>query len=159
MKKFNAWGNTWDNGKKRWLNPSNVTLLGDGTITYWDDDNDPDEEAEIEIVFFTGLYDKDKKEIYEGDFISVRSDEPAPGGGYYCGTSGYYGREIVTIAEDGQALLDSCGSLRSSLNLFSQLASGYKIIGNVFDNPDMMEVREDNKRWNGRKWIDTKEAQ
>ncbi len=89
----------------------------------------------------TGLIDKNSKEVYEGDILSRLGDKPAPGGGWYGGTSGYHERSIVTIRKDGAAMLRDIKILSEELNFFGsrEPASGYKIIGNIYSNPELVK--------------------
>ena len=76
---------------------------------------------------FTGLHDDDGREIYEGDIIKVRTQNP-----YWRFRRNY----VVEWGTDGW-LLDG-DSLYSWFSLHT-----LEVIGNVHDNPDLLEVAHD----------------
>lgn len=76
---------------------------------------------------FTGLHDDDGREIYEGDIIKVRTQNP-----YWRFRRNY----VVEWGTDGW-LLDG-DSLYSWFSLHT-----LEVIGNVHDNPDLLEVEHD----------------
>jgi uncharacterized phage protein (TIGR01671 family) len=79
------------------------------------------------IMQFTGLHDKNGKEIYEGDLLrlleTVPSDDPAYP--YYCDTMEvcYCEPHCRFGLTDGGAILD--------------IPSNVEVIGNIYENPDL----------------------
>ena len=77
---------------------------------------------------FTGLYDKDGKEIYEGDIII--SEELK----HTCHYVRYMESEAMFVAMIiGSPLDEYCGIRQSWIHKFSK-----KIIGNIHDNPELL---------------------
>lgn len=77
---------------------------------------------------FTGLYDKDGKEIYEGDIII--SEELK----HTCHYVRYMESEAMFVAMIiGSPLDEYCGIRQSWIDKFSK-----KIIGNIHDNPELL---------------------
>lgn len=77
---------------------------------------------------FTGLYDKDGKEIYEGDIII--SEELK----HTCHYVRYMESEAMFVAMIiGSPLDEYCGIRQSWIDRFSK-----KIIGNIHDNPELL---------------------
>ena len=72
---------------------------------------------------YTGCKDVDGKEIYEGDIIK-RTLTPKICGQVIFGSSGW------TV---------ECGSNEYEINYFGSV----KVIGNVFDNPELLEAKND----------------
>lgn len=83
---------------------------------------------------FTGLYDKDGKEIYEGDIILEKLKGKRKDG---------YPYEIVF--EDFQWFGKNKYGGRTSLSLLNDFHE-IKVIGNVHDNPELLKGNSQEKR-------------
>lgn len=81
---------------------------------------------------YTGLKDKNKKEIYEGDIVELTWADKKTSIQYivkYVEDCAYYMLECVTDEYELDAL---CG--------YSQ--EQFEVIGNIYDNPEMLEGEE-----------------
>ena len=112
--KFRVW-NGWLN---KFENDFETRRQGN-KLTFWVDDNENDECVQLgDIQQFTGLKDKNGKEIYEGDIIEQI----------------FYGDEIskiMLVVEDIRNLESiRCGSSKEN-----------KIIGNIYENPEFVETK------------------
>ena len=85
---------------------------------------------------FTGLKDSTGKEIYEGDVLFVKAENP-----YW---SKFDSKHVVTWCNDGW-ILNDYGT--DDPGLFHILMNNNcEIIGNVHDNPELLEVGRQNER-------------
>lgn len=124
--KFRAWHNVdW----VMYYNHS-VCLTIDGVVTYldksgiWQEDED---KSIITLMQFTGLKDKNGKEIYEGDIISYdqhyTTDKlinlKVEWDNNNCFYRGYYGKDTG-----------------HSLNNFA--SKHYEVIGNIYETPELI---------------------
>lgn len=87
-----------------------------------------------EVMQYTGLHDKNGKEIYEGDIVSIPIYKPMPVGKV---TDSLY----KVVWNDDEARFDYIGEK----NLFGTPCCSSvnqnitEIIGNVFENPELLE--------------------
>lgn len=80
---------------------------------------------------FTGLKDKNGKEIYEGDIVNIFNHNQAEEVMYEpCGTAFGFFKHDSASREDGtfEVLSDYTG------------CDGYEIIGNIFENNELLEA-------------------
>lgn len=106
---------------------------------------------------FTGLHDKDGKEIYEGDiiclchfFVQYRPYEPKPIRGAYdvevdkdeLNTTVSYKRNYVVEFRPNRGWIVRNGSVHNSLRSYAGVAYG-KVIGNIIDNPNLLTNGKD----------------
>ena len=109
----------WDNGK--------FDYIGDAITFYRGAE-------EVELMQSTGLKDKNGKEIFEGDIITngtaivdVKSHQ----------TLGFY-----TVVNGEERFFGSNTSIKDFENDVEEFSSVTEIIGNVYENPELLEVTE-----------------
>lgn len=78
---------------------------------------------DILLMQYTGLKDKNGKEIYEGDIVRLPEDEDYK---YY---SIIYSKNRL-----GFTLSNGCGF---------GLSYGIEVVGNIYENPELLEVKND----------------
>ena len=83
---------------------------------------------------FTGLYDKDGKEIYEGDIVKAPYLDPIFGD-----VVNNMFVNIVVGYNKGSFVLEYDGNLRVYI---SDLYDNIEIIGNIYDNPELLTENE-----------------
>lgn len=124
----------WDSWRKRmsvvdriYIDTKGVRLY-DNFGEYWRDFSD------VILMQSTGLKDKNGKEIFEGDIIKNGQD-------VMCmkkhNTLGFY------IEEKGKVeFIADCADLEEFEEDAKEVANNIEIIGNVYENPELLEVTE-----------------
>ena len=112
----------YDTFKQEWLDSREIAILLDGTLVapmlnpnVWMVRNASD----IELMQFTGLKDKNGKEIYAGDILK----HP------------YKGIHAITW-EDSEASFIVDGTYPN------RMASGGEVVGNIYANPELIDAKE-----------------
>ena len=79
---------------------------------------------DVELMQYTGLKDKNNKEIYEGDILFESFGE----------------RYYKVVFENGGFRAEFKGDFEEhSLDLIDVVAQGCEIVGNIYENPELME--------------------
>ena len=105
----------WDKINKRML-----AYVSPGTVTYFDDDKNA-EAIDCDVMQFTGLLDKNGKDIYEGDIVETEV--------------GRYNKDIGTVEfEDGCFVAD--GWFVEDNKTY---ANWSEVIGNIYENKDLLD--------------------
>ena len=126
----------WD-GKKMWTfdykNCPKLVFCHSGWFSYDHDMNyvgsretKTNGESDI-LIQYTGLKDKNGKEIYEGDIIKVFAN----------GTQENYHDAIQVIYSDRWAEFKCVAA--QSLSHYIQLYYEFEVIGNIHENPELLE--------------------
>lgn len=128
----------WDNLRGCYANPMN-TLLNQGALYYrhWGEEEEcevisPYDHDDIIIEQYTGLKDKNGKEIYEGDIITETIDDGS--------------NKIIQMYEVYWDIDTLCWSIKGvkgfDYNLHDDLwqtNSSREVIGNIHENPELLE--------------------
>lgn len=101
--------------------PSSVNVIVDGKNETWDIKND-----DVELLQFTGLKDVNGNEIYEGDIIKSSYKYAQP-------------KVSQIIIENGNSYILGEDLATGNEMLVSDHISEIKVIGNVHENPELLE--------------------
>ena len=120
----------WDTFKQIWSNYK----INDGTVYFMDKNTGVwygsynKRYKDFNLMQYTGLKDKNGKEIYEGDILSDGNDE----------------KPYKIIFENGSYRAEFEGDFEEhSFDLIDVVAQGCEIVGNIYENPELIkEVRE-----------------
>lgn len=96
---------------------------------YYDDDGEQrkvkTDTAKFELMQFTGLTDKNGKEIYEGDIVRIESEQTK---------QGLFHGDAEVVFEDGCYFVKTSRK-RWPVSVFKNV----EIIGNVHENPELVK--------------------
>lgn len=117
----------WDSWQKRmsavdriYIDTKEVRLYDDFG-EYWRDFSD------VELMQSTGLYDKNGKEIFEGDIVRMRNPRDRRQIGMF---------QVVRVANSPMLGLLDKKLTTEIFNLYEHMRNYYEIISNVYENPN-----------------------
>lgn len=119
----------YDNLNKNWV--SNILLCPDGKLLYCDTKIEAYlDQSCFTVQMWTGLQDKNGKDIYEGDILNANwtgkyEDEYS----IVKYTEAYSGLQFCEIDKDGN-LFDFYGGISHEYKI---------VVGNIFENPKLLE--------------------
>ena len=118
----------WDKGKKEWIHEEPCHLIGENILMGgWLDTISIERLNEVVIMQSTGLTDKNGKEIFESDIVQTVAD---------CGA-----RLSVFIVEWHEATASFRKAREDgTYHMLDWLSEKEKeIIGNIYENPELLE--------------------
>lgn len=127
----------WDSENKTLFYESNLIFLTiDGRPHFWTGDDCLIQgkiwPEYLKLQQFTGLLDRNNKEIYEGDIVTYQAGEPNKNDGSF-----YRGKSVVEF-ENGafwpRPIKEECED-----SWYDYELKDLEVIGNIFENPELLK--------------------
>lgn len=137
----------WHKGLKKMFTPEEMgrdqmALLPDGAGFWNINGSDTARSVNIKLMIplqYTGLKDKDDKEIYEGDVFNCKRDRRHPDGGYIADTFNYHPESAeVVVFKDGCFF---AGTDYLHKRLFWYERHNWDLIGSIYESPKLLEQK------------------
>ena len=122
----------YDGGSLNRMYQSDEVMVGNGDIWIIDEDSVAGEwivNNDLNLMQSTGILDKNSREIFEGDVVRQVRTQPTTENETITG--------VVTMIEGAWLIMNDCEQLASYL--WSETDEN-KIIGNIYENPELLEV-------------------
>lgn len=134
----------WDHNTGTMMIPDNFEFCN-GEICWIDagreagpksgNDGDP---GQFEIMQYVGLKDKNGREIYEGDFLKVTSED----GESYVATVKWFGDEGYPAFDLEDIPASWSYDANALATIFQSGVETCEVIGNTFENPELLEGKQ-----------------
>ena len=116
----------WDRFKQRWsnykINDDTVYFMDKNTGVWYGSYNK--RYKDFNLMQYTGLKDKNNKEIYEGDILSDGNNK----------------KLYKVIFENGSFRAEFEGDFEEySFDLIDVVAQGCEVVGNIYENPELIK--------------------
>jgi uncharacterized phage protein (TIGR01671 family) len=123
----------WDRGSKVMHSWETITTKWDETELVWLFVPSMKKSEQMIVMQYTGLKDKNGKEIYEGDILEVTSQDTKHLDKKW--------RRMFVDFDRGHFRFNAVGEEGKEYGLFYKLETWKpKIIGNIYENPDLLKV-------------------
>ena len=85
---------------------------------------------------FTGLKDKNGKEIYEGDIVEFDAPHAKEKSEVFYKNAGFFVRYMVTYDKE---IIKSIGNAYGEWGLAGAVSENLEVIGNIYENPEWLK--------------------
>jgi uncharacterized phage protein (TIGR01671 family) len=122
----------WDISDNVWLREDQFIIYPQGTFAAWLGADEPLDMDEVALMQYTGLKDKNGKEIYEGDIIEA----------YF-----YYDEDNDKKSPKNKKVFEvkykvDAGRQFSGFDFFPSVFEYIEVIGNIYENPELVEATQ-----------------
>lgn len=125
----------YDSGSLIRMYQPDEVMVGDGNIWIIDEDSVAGDwivNNDLHLMQSTGLLDKNGKEIFEGDVLAIETDEGVT--------------NLKVFWDEKHALFMFESEKYNEKDLLAELVEDntypFEIIGNIYENPELLEVEE-----------------
>lgn len=125
----------YDSGSLIRMYQPDEVMVGDGNIWIIDEDSVAGDwivNNDLHLMQSTGLLDKNGKEIFEGDVLAIETDEGVT--------------NLKVFWDEKHALFMFESKKYNEKDLLAELVEDntypFEIIGNIYENPELLEVEE-----------------
>lgn len=134
----------WDKKEERfieWFNPDPMISCGSGKIFCYERREGSEDElnnlrdaaGELVVQQYTGLKDKNGKEVYEGDIVLEKMTDEMAEEGDSCNVG-----KVFFAA--GSFMIDGDTTMYANVrSLTPDILEDYTVIGNIFENPELLK--------------------
>lgn len=122
----------WDIELRMWIN--NIGMGKDNTLA-------KGTEKRFVVMQFTGLKDKNGKEIYEGDILCSSDYNTWEWRGVVKFSHGVFGAEWLRNIKS-QSMVGSWGQKHNLRKLDDDILERQVIVGNIFENPELLSSNQ-----------------
>lgn len=124
----------WDKINKVMFNPFDFFC----ECKYGEEYIETENKNKFELMQFTGLNDKNGKEIFEGDIVRYTKSKDFVSEIFIIElTNGFFGGKWMTYFKDGKRNWHDC----ISPALKHKEMNKYEVIGNIYENPELLEEK------------------
>ena len=127
----------WDGKKMLFTDKGQFYLMNNGTIDIPSSTGHEFYNKNYPVMQFTGLHDRNGKEIYEGDILCNEEYDAWEWRGVVKFSHGVFGAEWLSNVES-QSMVGSWGQKHNLRKLDDDILERQVVVGNIYENPELL---------------------